>query len=67
MTREQIGLPHSGNVTFARVIAVDGAQMLDMHNCPENGADRLVFRMHGCNNGEGGETRRPRREALLRI
>jgi hypothetical protein len=45
MTKERIGLPRSGNVTFARVLAVEGAQMLNLHNCPENSADRPFYRM----------------------
>ena len=45
MTMERIGLPQRGNVTFARVLAVDGVEMLSAHNWPEKAADHLVYCM----------------------
>jgi hypothetical protein len=69
MTGERIGLPHRGNVTFVRVLAVDRAPMLSPQNCPEKAADRFVGRMAGINtprNSTRGGTMRPRHEALLR-
>jgi hypothetical protein len=49
MTGERIGLPHRGNVTFVRILAVDRAPMLSPQNCPEKAADRFVGRMAGNN------------------
>jgi hypothetical protein len=49
MTGERIELPHRGNVTFVRVLAVDRAPMLSPQNCPEKAADRFEGRMTGNN------------------